>query len=70
MTDSAWAAVLMGAAAVLLAIGFITLWMRDKGRADEQAGDPERMRTDAHLSTGSREGTAEQPPELRRERRH
>ena len=70
MGDSAWALVLMVAVAVLIAAAFIALWVRDKGRADEVADDPERAHTGDHLGPDAREGAAEEPPELRRERRH
>ena len=42
MENSMWAGVLMVTLAVLIAAGFITMWVRDKGRADEVADDPER----------------------------
>jgi hypothetical protein len=72
MGDSAWAGVLMVTLAVLIAAAFIALWVRDKGRADEVADDPERAHTDVRPVTrpGPREGAAQEPPELRRERRH
>jgi hypothetical protein len=59
--------------AILIFGGFTTLWLRDKGRADEMAGDPERTaphpRAEARPRE-AREGAAEEPPVLRRERRH
>ena len=70
MSDSAWAGVLMATLAVLIAIAFITMWVRDRGRAKEQATDSERMDTDPHLDPQSREGAAEQPRDISRERRH
>ena len=70
MSTNAWAGVLMVTLAALIAVGFIAMWLRDKGRADEQAQDPERMTTDTHLGPNAREGAADEPPVLRRERRH
>lgn len=70
MENSMWAGVLMVTLAVLIAAGFITMWVRDKGRADEVADDPERTESDAHLGSDVREGAAQEPPALRRERRH
>ena len=65
MRDSAWAMVLMVTLAVLIAAAFIALWVRDKGRADEVSGDPERARTDAHLGSDAREGAADGlPPDV------
>jgi hypothetical protein len=63
--DNAWAGVLMVAIAVLIAAGFIALWVRDKGRADEVSDDPERANTDTELGPDAREGAAQEPPELR-----
>ena len=70
MNDSMWAGVLMVTLAVLIAVGFTTMWVRDKGRADEVADDPERAESDVHLGPDVREGAAQEPPALRRERRH
>jgi hypothetical protein len=71
MGDNTWAGVLMVALAVVIAVAFITLWVRDKGRADEVSDDPERAHPDDHLGSDAREGAADElPPELRRERRH
>jgi hypothetical protein len=56
--------------AVVIAATFITLWWRDKNRADEQAEDPERADTANPPGFDVREGAASEPPELRRERRH
>jgi len=70
MNDSAWAGVLMTTLAVLIAIGFITVWVRDRGRAKEQATDSERMDTEPHLDPQSRERAADQPHDISRERRH
>ena len=70
MNDSAWAGVLMATLAVLIAIGFITMWVRDRGRAKEQATDSERTETDPHLDAHSREGAAGEPRHISRERRH
>lgn len=70
MGDNVWAGVLMVAIAVLIAAAFIALWVRDKGRADEVSDDPERVNTGAELGPDAREGAAQQPPEVRRERRH
>lgn len=70
MGDNAWAGVLMVGIAVLIAAAFIALWVRDKGRADEVSEDPERVHTGDHLGPDAREGAAQEPPELKRERRH
>ena len=70
MGDNVWAGVLMVGIAVLIAAGFIALWIRDKGRADEVSDDPERASTGTELGPDAREGAAHEPPELRRERRH
>ncbi|MGY2874847.1 hypothetical protein ACVW00_002037 [Marmoricola sp. URHA0025 HA25] len=70
MNNSAWAGVLMATLAVLIAIGFVTMWVRDRGRAHEQATDADRADTDAHLSARSREGAAEGPHDIPKERRH
>ena len=70
MTDSLGPALLMVTLAVLIAAGFIVFWVRDKGRADKVSDDPERAQTGTHLGPDAREGAADEPPELRRERRH
>ena len=70
MGDNAWAGVLMVGIAVLIAAAFIALWIRDKGRADEVSDDPERASTGSELGPDAREGAAQEPPEVRRERRH
>ena len=70
MNDSAWAGVLMATLAVLIAIGFVTMWVRDRGRAREQAADAERTEPDPHLDTQSREGAAGEPHDIHKERRH
>ena len=70
MDSTGWAAVLLGTLAVILAAGFVVLWIRDKGRADEQSGDPERAQADDHLRSDAREGAAEVLPPEMRERRH
>lgn len=73
MGNGAWAGVLMVVVAALILAGFTTLWLRDKGRADEMAGDPQRTEPHPHGETrprDAREGAAEEPPVLRRERRH
>jgi len=71
MGSSVWAGALMVVLAVIIAAAFIALWVRDKGRADEEAADPERMQTGAHLGPDAREGAADGlPPESRTERRH
>jgi hypothetical protein len=75
MGSTAWAGVLMVTLAVLIAGAFIVLWVRDKGRADEVADDPERTQPQPDAGpgpgTGAREGAADDlPPEMRRERRH
>jgi hypothetical protein len=70
MNDSAWAGVLMTTLAVIIAIGFITVWVRDRGRAKEQATDTERTDKEPDLGPQSREGAAEEPHDTSRERRH
>lgn len=70
MNDSAWAGVLMATLAILIAIGFITMWVRDRGRAKEQAADSERTDTDVQLGAHAREGAAEQPHDVPTERRN
>jgi hypothetical protein len=70
MESTGWAAVLMGTLAVLLAAAFVLLWIRDKGRADEESGDPERAHTGDHLGPDAREGAADVLPPETRERRH
>jgi hypothetical protein len=60
----------MGALAVLIAVAFVVLWVRDKGRADEVSGDPERTRIADHPGSDAREGAADiLPPDVTRERR-
>jgi hypothetical protein len=68
--DNVWAVALMVALAAVIAIAFIALWVRDKGRADEVSEDPERAHTDSDLGSDAREGAADEPPDVRRERRH
>jgi hypothetical protein len=70
MNDSAWAGVLMATLAILIAIGFIAMWVRDRGRAKEQAVDSERTDTDAQLGMQARVGAAGPPHDVSRERRH
>lgn len=70
MGSTAGAAVLMVAVAILILLAFVVLWVRDKGRADEVSDDPARIDTDTHLDTDVREGAADEPPEIGRERRH
>jgi hypothetical protein len=71
MSNTAWAVALMIVLAAIIATAFVTLWVLDKGRADEVADDPERTETDAHLGPDAREGAADNlPPELRTDRRH
>jgi hypothetical protein len=61
----------MGVLAVLIAVAFVVLWVRDKGRADEVSGDPERAHPEAHLGSDAREGAADVlPPDVTRERRY
>jgi hypothetical protein len=70
MNDSTWAGVLMVTVAVLIAVGFLSMWIRDRGRAREQASDVERMDTEPQLGSHSREGAADMPHPTHRERRH
>ena len=64
----------VGAAVLIVLIAaFVTLWLRDKGRADEVATDPERPQPDVAAQSRAREAreeAADEPPELKRERRH
>jgi hypothetical protein len=70
--SSAGAVVLIAVLAVLLAAGFVALWLRDKGRADEVSDDPGRMEPEVPETRArdAREGAADEPPAQRRERRH
>jgi hypothetical protein len=71
--SSVGAAVLIGVIAVLIIAAFITLWLRDKGRADEVATDPQRPQPDVATQTRAREAreeAADEPPVQKRERRH
>jgi hypothetical protein len=43
MSSTAGAAILLGALAVLIAGGFIGMWLRDRDRAQEEATDIERI---------------------------
>ena len=73
MGDGVWAGVLMVVVAILICAGFTMFWLRDKGRADEMAGDPQRIEPDPNMGSrtrDAREGAADEPPALRRERRH
>lgn len=71
MGSTGWVAVLMGVLAVLIAVAFVVLWVRDKGRADEVSTDPERTHTADHLGPDAREGAAEVlPPDVTREMRY
>ena len=71
VNSTTWAAVLMVTVAIIIAAAFITLWMRDKGRADEVSEDPERAHTGDHLGTDARGGAADElPPDMGTERRH
>ena len=70
MNDSGGAGVLMATLAILIAVGFVTMWVRDRGRAQEQATDAERTDTVAPHGEQSWEGAAEQPRDTQRERRH
>jgi len=60
----------MATLAVVLAAGFVMLWIHDKDRADEEAGDPERAHTGDQLGSDAREGAADVLPPEMRERRH
>ena len=51
MGSTGWAAALMGVLALVIALSFIMLWVRDKDRADEVADDPERTDPDTATST-------------------
>ena len=70
MNDNAWAGVLMVTVAILIAIGFFTVWVRDRGRSREQATDSERAATETRLDAPSREGVADRPHDSSREGRH
>lgn len=69
---SAGAAVLIAVIAVLILAGFIAFWRRDKGRAQEVRHDPARAQQDVAMHTRAREqreGSADEPPRVSRERR-
>ena len=72
--SSAGAVVLIAVIAVLIAAGFIVFWLHDRGRADEVSVDPQRTEPGPvppdTRTREAREGAADEPPELRRERRH
>jgi hypothetical protein len=70
MNDSGWAGVLMATLAILIAAGFITMWVRDRGRAKEQATDSERTDTATDPGSQSREGAANAPHDTPTEGRH
>jgi hypothetical protein len=70
MDNSGWAGVLMATLAILIAIGFVTMWVRDRVRAQEQATDAERTGTGALHGEQSSEGAADRPRDTERERRH
>jgi len=70
MNDNAWAGALMITLAVLIAIGFLTVWVRDRGRSREQATDVERTDNETPLDAPSREDAVERPRDTSRERRH
>ena len=70
MNDSAWAGVLMVTVAVLIAIGFFTVWVRDRGRSREQAADSERADTATTPLDAGSGGAADQPHDTTWEGRH
>jgi len=68
MNDSAWAGILMATLAVLIAVGFVAMWVRDRGRAREQATDSERVEPDPQVGAQPREGAAGRPHDISKER--
>lgn len=72
MQDTSVGAVVVIAVVAILIVGmFVLLWVRDKGRADEVSADrgrtePAPVRT---RSRSAREGAADEPPHVSRERR-
>lgn len=72
MKGSSVAAAVLVAVVVIFILGlFITLWLRDKGRADEVSEDRSRTQPEpVHTRPRSaREGAADEPPDISRERR-
>jgi hypothetical protein len=61
MSSTAGAATLLIVLAVLIAIGFIGMWLRDKGRADEEAQDGQRTAPDPNAEN-RRESYTHTPP--------
>ena len=83
MGSTLGAAIVVAVVAIALITAFITLWHKDRGRAEEVSADPRRLQDERgqqqgdpnDTSTGgagsyAREGTAFQPPESTEERRH
>jgi hypothetical protein len=72
MQDSTTGAVVLIAVVAIFILGaFVVLWLRDKGRADEVSADPARTEgPPAHARPRiAREGAADEPPHVSRERR-
>lgn len=61
MSSTAGAALLLGVLAVLVVAGFVGMWIRDKGRADEEATDGQRTAPDPNAEH-RRESYAHTPP--------
>jgi hypothetical protein len=55
--------------AVVIAVAFILLWVRDKDRADEVADDPERAVTGPDQGPGIDRTTSGDTPDTTSERR-
>jgi len=62
MSSTAGAATLLIVLAVLLALAFVGMWLRDKSRADEEANDGQRAAPDPNAEH-MRESYAHSPNE-------
>lgn len=62
MSSTAGAATLLIVLAALIVIGFVGMWIRDKGRADEEATDGQRTAPDPNAEH-RRDSYAHTPPE-------
>jgi hypothetical protein len=61
MSSTAGTVLLLIVVVALLAAAFIGLWIRDKGRADEESADPARVAPDPSAETRS-DSWAKTPP--------
>lgn len=67
MNDTSVGAVVVIAVVVIFILGmFVTLWLRDKGRADEVSNDRGRTAPDPVRTRprSAREGAADEPPTI------